>query len=167
MSPDTKYIFMANTYTQVYIQFVFVVKFRAAVIQDEWKDELYKYITGIVQNHRHKMIRINGMPDHIHLLVGMKPYQSMSDLMKFVKGESSEWINKKGFTKNKFAWQSGFGAFSYTQAALPNVVNYIINQEEHHRQINFLEEYKELLEMYEVEHDDRYVFDPVHYTSRT
>jgi putative transposase len=100
---------MANTYTQIHIQAIFAVQNRQSLIQKEWREELYKYITGIVQNNNHKVLQINGMPDHIHLFFGMRPSQSLSDLMKVVKGDSSEWINKKKFTKGKFSWQSGYG----------------------------------------------------------
>jgi putative transposase len=102
---------MANTYTQLYIQFVFAVQNRVSLIQPEWEDELYKYITGIVKNHRHKMIAINGMPDHLHVFIGFNTHQTISDLMRIVKGESSEWINKKQFVKGRFSWQEGYGAF--------------------------------------------------------
>src|SRR5260370_39051918 len=106
---------MANTYTQLYIQFVFAVQNRASLIMPSWEEELYKYITGIVINHKHKMIAIKGMPDHIHLFVGLHPMQSISNLMQIVKGESSEWINQKKFLPEKFQWQEGYGAFSYAQ----------------------------------------------------
>ncbi len=106
---------MANTYTQIHIQVVFAVQNRQSLIKNEWKDELYKYITGIIQNHNHKLLQINGMPDHIHILFGMRPKQSLSDLMKQVKQDSSKWINSKGFVNGKFSWQAGFGAFSYAK----------------------------------------------------
>jgi putative transposase len=102
---------MANTYTQLHIQFVFAVQNRMSLIQPAWENELFKYITGIVQNHKHKMIAINGMPDHVHVFVGLHPTQSISNLMQVVKGESSEWINQKGFALGKFQWQEGYGAF--------------------------------------------------------
>src|SRR5688572_9136549 len=134
---------MSNTYTQVFIQTVFAVQNRQSLIQNGWKDELYKYITGIVQNNSHKLIAINRMPDHLHLFVGMKPHQSLSDLMQDVKGDSSKWINKKGFGKSKFQWQSGFGGFSYSLSQIDQVVSYINNQEIHHRKRTFIEEYTE------------------------
>lgn len=102
---------MANTYTQIHLQIVFAVQNRASLILPNWKDELYKYITGIVQHNDHKMIIVNGMPDHLHLVIGMRPVQALSDLIKHVKGDSSKWINEKGFVKEKFQWQEGFGAF--------------------------------------------------------
>ena len=105
---------MANTYTQIHLQLVFAVKFRAAVIDSSWKEELYKYMTGIVQEQKHKMIIINGVADHVHLLIGFKPHQSLSELMQDVKGSSSKWINERKLTRSKFNWQEGYGAFSYS-----------------------------------------------------
>jgi REP element-mobilizing transposase RayT len=107
------------------------------------------------------MLQVNGMPDHIHLFIGMRPSQSLSDLMKRVKGDSSEWINKKGFTRNRFSWQAGYGAFSYAKSQVPNVIRYIQHQEEHHRKKTFTEEYLDFLTTFEVEYDDRFVFQPV------
>ena len=105
---------MANTYTQLYVQFVFAVRYRMSLIQPAWETGLYKYITGIVKNNKHKLVIINGMPDHLHVFVGLNTTQSISDLMRMVKGESSEWININQFTKHKFNWQEGYGAFSYS-----------------------------------------------------
>ena len=107
---------MPNTYTQIHIQFVFAVKYRAGMIDSSWKNELYKYITGIVQRNNHKLISINGMSDHIHILIGLRPTQSISDLMQDIKGNSSKWINEKPFVKRKFEWQEGFGAFSNSKS---------------------------------------------------
>ncbi len=149
---------MSNTYTQIHIQCVFVVKFREAMIGKEFQERLHKYITGIVQGEGHKMIAINSMPDHVHLFFGMRPHQSISDLMKKVKGESSEWINKEKLTRTKFNWQEGYGAFSYAKSQVDAVVNYILKQEEHHRKKTFAEEYKEFLEKFEVEYDEKYLF---------
>lgn len=152
---------MANTYTQVHIQFVFAVQNRIGLIQASWEEELFKYITGIVKNGKHKMIAINGMPDHLHMFVGLHPTQSMSDLMRVVKGESSEWINKKGFVKGKFQWQEGYGAFSYGHSQIGRVYNYIMNQKTHHAKKSFIEEYKQLLEKFEVAFDERFILKPV------
>jgi REP element-mobilizing transposase RayT len=149
---------MANSYTQIHIQAVFVVKYRAAVISHSWKDELYKYITGIVQAHGHKMIIINGMPDHMHVLLGMRPTQSLSDLMQDIKGSSSKWINERRFTKTRFEWQPGYGAFSYSKSELQNVIDYIKNQENHHRKKSFMEEYRGLLNEFLIDFDERYLF---------
>ena len=152
---------MANTYTQIHIHAIFAVQNRISLIQPIWKDELYKYITGIVQNNNHKMLIINGMPDHIHLLFGLRPAQSLSDLMQDVKANSSKWINEKGFIRGKFQWQEGFGAFSYGKSQLKNVIKYIENQEEHHRKRTFLEEYRAFLDNFEVEFDEKYIFKPI------
>lgn len=152
---------MANTYTQIHIQTVFSVQNRGSLIKVEWKNELYKYISGIIQNHNHKLLQINGMPDHIHILFGMRPTQSLSDLMKQVKQDSSKWINNKGFVNGKFSWQAGYGAFSYSKNQLPNVINYIKNQEEHHKTKTFLNEYLELLNEFEIDYDELYIFKPI------
>lgn len=154
---------MANTYTQIHIQAIFAVQNRQSLIQREWREELYKYMTGIIQKNNHKMLQINGMPDHIHIFFGMRPSQSLSDLMKAVKGDSSEWINKRGFTKHKFSWQAGYGAFSYAKSQVPKVIQYIQNQEEHHRKKTFTEEYLAFLEAFEIEYDERFIFKPVDY----
>jgi REP element-mobilizing transposase RayT len=151
---------MANTYTQVHIQFVFAVQNRISLIQASWEEELFKYITGIVKNTKHKMIAINGMPDHLHMFVGLHPTQSMSDLMRVVKGESSEWINKRGFIKGKFQWQEGYGAFSYGHSQIDSVYNYIMNQKRHHAKTSLIEEYKQLLEKFEVAFDERFILKP-------
>jgi putative transposase len=152
---------MANTYTQIHIQCVFAVKYRQAVIQPLWKERLQQYITGIVQNNGHKMISINSMPDHLHLFFGFRPNQSLSDLMRLVKGESSEWVNNEKFNSSTFRWQEGYGAFSYSRSQIKVVSNYIANQEEHHRKRTFLEEYEHFLKQFEVEYDDRYIFKPL------
>ena len=154
---------MANTYTQIHIQAVFVVQNRDCVILKSWKDELYKYITGIIQNHNHKVLAINGMPDHVHVLIGMRPTQSLSELMQDIKGGSSNWINQKGFVKGKFSWQEGYGAFSYSKSHVDAVIEYINKQEKHHRKKPFIDEYFEFLEKFKVEYDERYVFKPVEY----
>ena len=152
---------MANTYTQIHIHAVFAVQNRACVISSSWKEELYKYITGIIQNNNHKLLTINGMPDHIHLLIGLRPTQSLSELMQDIKGHSSKWINTNNFVKGKFAWQGGFGAFSYSKSDLPVIIRYIQNQEEHHKKKTFNDEYQQLLKEFEVDFDERYIFEPV------
>ncbi len=154
---------MANTYTQIHIQAVFAVKNRDCIIMPSWKDELYKYITGIVQQNKHKILSINGMPDHIHILFGFRPTQSLSDLMQDIKGDSSKWINEKGFVKGKFSWQEGYGAFSYSKSEIHRVINYIERQESHHKKTTFIEEYLEFLKEFEVDFDNRYIFKPVLY----
>lgn len=158
LGTEYKNLIMANTYTQIHIQAVFAVQNRISLIQADWKDELYKYITGIVQKYDHKVLQINGMPDHIHILVGFRPTQALSDLMQMAKEDSSKWINAKGLVKGKFSWQSGYGAFSYSKDQVARVVKYIQEQEKHHSKRSFLEEYEELLKIHEVEYDQRYIF---------
>ncbi len=162
-SQKIKLVLMPNTYTQIHIQTVFTVQNRASVIGDRWKEELYRYITGIVQNNGHKVLAINGMPDHVHLFFGMRPKQSLSELMQAVKGDSSKWINSKGFVRGRFAWQEGYGGFSYSKSQVPKVIQYIRNQEEHHRKRTFIEEYHDLLEKFGVPFEERYSFTPVAY----
>ncbi len=149
---------MANTYTQIHIQVIFAVKNRTDLIQNEWKDELYKYITGIIQTHKHKVLAINGMPDHLHVFFGMRPTQSHSDLMQDMKGSSSKWINDQRLVQGRFEWQEGYGAFSYSKSQATKVIGYIKDQEIHHRKYSFLEEYKEFLEKFEVDFDGQYIF---------
>lgn len=150
---------MANTFTQIYIHIVFSVKQRESLIQQNWHEELHKYITGIIQNKGHKLIAINTMPDHIHILIGMKPETSLSELVRDVKANSSKWINEKKFIKAKFHWQEGFGAFSYSHSQLDEVIHYIKEQKEHHKRRTFKEEYITFLKKYDVPYDLQYVFD--------
>ena len=130
---------MANTYTQIHLQFVFAVKYRNGLIHSSFKQELYQYISGIIKAHNHKLLAINGMSDHLHILVGMRPSQSVSDLMQKIKANSSKWINEKKFLKVKFEWQEGYGAFSYSKSHVQNVIHYIQNQEEKHKVKSFNE----------------------------
>ena len=148
---------MANTYTRIYLQFVFAVQNRTSLIKPEWKIELYKYITGIVRNQGHKLIAINGMPNHVHILVGYKPHQLIPELLQDIKGSSSSWINEKRYVHGKFNWQAGYGAFSYSHSQLGAVIKYIENQERHHKKVTFREEYLELLERFEIPYDEKYV----------
>ena len=149
---------MSNTYTQIHIHCIFAVKYRQAVISDEWKDRLHQYITGITRNHGHKMIAINTMPDHLHMFFGMRPGQSLADLMRIVKGDSSEWINIQNFTRCPFRWQEGYGAFSYEKRTIPTVASYIANQALHHCNKTFIQEYKDFLEEFAVEYDEKFIF---------
>lgn len=151
---------MPNTYTQIYLQTVFAVKHRHGLIQLAWKEDLYRYITGIVQNQGHKLLAVNGMPDHVHIFMGINPKQSISDLMQDIKGDSSKWINDRQLTKGRFEWQSGYGAFSYGHSQIDTVVKYIQNQEDHHRKRTFMEEYMEFLRKFDVPYDERYIFKP-------
>jgi REP element-mobilizing transposase RayT len=141
------------------VQFVFAVKYRNGLIIPSLKEELYQYISGIIKHHNHKLLAINGMPDHIHIFIGMRPTQSISDLMQDIKGSSSKWINEKKFLKVKFEWQEGYGAFSYSKSHVDNVINYIKNQEEHHKKTTFREEYFNFLEKFEIDYDEKYVFE--------
>ena len=155
---------MANTYTQIHIQTVFTVQDRNCIIRKAWENELYMNITGIIQNHGHKVLAINGMPDHIHVFFGMRPTESLSDLMQDVKGDSSKWINKKGLVTGRFSWQEGYGGFSYSKSQVDHVIDYIKDQKIHHRRKTFIEEYLEFLEKFEVPYDERYIFKPVDYS---
>ncbi len=148
---------MANTYTQIYLQFVFAVKNRYSLIRPTWKNELYKYITGIVQNNKHKLLAINGMQNHLHVFVGYKPHQLIPDLLQDMKGSSSKWINDKGLIRSKFSWQAGYGAFSYSHSQIDDVVQYIINQEKHHQKKTFREEYLQLLKRFNIEFNECYI----------
>ncbi|MBK9109808.1 MAG: IS200/IS605 family transposase [Saprospiraceae bacterium] len=149
---------MANTFSQIHLQFVFAVQNRKCIISYEWKADLYKYITGINNNFGHKLIAINGVADHVHLLVGFRPSQAISEYMRIIKGESSEWVNKRRFISEKFSWQEGFGAFSYSKKEIESVICYIMNQENHHRKISFMEEYRNILKEFQIEFDERYIF---------
>jgi REP element-mobilizing transposase RayT len=149
---------MSDTYTQLYIQFVFAVKYRKAMLDPAWDERLRLYITAIVQNNRHKMLAINNIHDHIHILIGLNPGQSISKIMQLVKGESSQWINKEKLTEQTFQWQNGYGAFSYSRSHLDRVVKYIHNQKEHHRKQAFLDEYRFMLERHCVEYDEQNIF---------
>lgn len=149
---------MANTYSQIHIQVVFAVQNRESLIDSKWKNELYQYLVGIIQNHQHKVITINGMPDHLHILIGLRPSQSISDLMQKVKGDSSKWINRKGFVLGKFSWQEGYGVFSYGKSQIDDVIEYIKRQEIHHQRKTFKEEYLQFLEKFAVDYDERFVF---------
>lgn len=150
---------MPDTYSQIYIQIVFAVKNRRALIDPTWDTELYKYITGIIQNKGQKVFAINGVQDHIHIFIGMKPSCCLSDLVREIKKSSNSYIKENKFTPYKFEWQNGFGAFSYSQAHISNVCNYIERQKEHHKKKQFKQEYKKFLKEYEVEYKDEYLFD--------
>jgi REP element-mobilizing transposase RayT len=152
---------MANTYTQIYLQFVFAVQNRLSLIEPYWKDDLCKYITGIVQNNGHKMLAINGPANHLHVFIGYKPNQLIPDLLQDIKGYSSKWINENRVVQGKFQWQEGYGAFSYSHSHIDYVIQYIMNQEEHHRVKTFKDEYQEFLEKFNVPYDSRYLLEDV------
>jgi putative transposase len=153
-----KLIAMPNTYTQLYIHIVFAVKNRAALLSIDWDKRLRLYITATVQNNGHKILCINNMHDHVHMFIGLNPSQAISDLMRLAKGDSSEWVNKERLTPFKFQWQEGYGDFTYSKSQIDKVVNYINNQQEHHKKTTFLDEYRQLLTSFDVEFDERYIF---------
>ena len=146
------------TYSQIHIQLIFAVKFRESTIKTYWKEELYKYITGIIQNNNHKLLCINGMPDHIHILIGLRPSQSISELVNQIKSNSSKWINESRFCATRFEWQKGYGIFSYGKSQVSDVVNYINYQEIHHQKKSFRQEYLDFLNKFEVEFNEEYIF---------
>lgn len=148
---------MANTYTQIYIHVVFAVEGRQNLIKPEHNDELQKYITGIVSGQKQKLIAINNMPDHVHMLIGLQPDLALSDLMRDIKANSSKFINEKRWVIGRFSWQEGFGAFSYARSQLDTVIRYIQDQQRHHAKKSFREEYVELLEKFGVAYDKRYI----------
>jgi putative transposase len=152
---------MASTNTQIHIQAVFAVQNRQSLIAEEWKDQLYRYITGIIQQNGYKLLQINGMPDHIRLLFGLRPIQSLSDFMKQVKQDSSKWINLNKLVIGKFSWQEGYGAFSYSKSQVPRIIHYIQDQQEHHKKQSFSEEYLSLLRIHDIGYDERFLFKPI------
>jgi REP element-mobilizing transposase RayT len=150
---------MPNTYSQIYIQIVFAVKGRQNLIHESFRIELEKYITGIVTNKYQKLLAIYCNPDHTHILVGLKPTISISDLVRDIKANSSKFISDNNLVNGKFNWQDGFGAFSYSKSQLDNVVKYILNQAEHHKQKTFKAEYLDFLQKFEIEYDEKYLFE--------
>lgn len=141
---------MANTFSQIYIQTVFAVSGRESLIQPTFKEELYKYITGIVRNQKQKLIAINGMPDHVHILIGLRPAIALADLVQQIKVDSTHFINKRKFVHGRFSWQEGYGAFSYGHSQLDRVIRYIQNQEGHHDRQSFRNEYMSLLKKFDI-----------------
>jgi REP element-mobilizing transposase RayT len=150
---------MPNTYTQLYIQIVFAVKGRENYIKESFREELQKYITGIIANKKQKLYAIYCMPDHLHLLVSMTPSISISDLVRDIKSNSTAFIKEKKWVNSLFAWQEGFGAFSYHKSQANDVVGYILNQKEHHQKTTFKEEYFNFLKEFEIEYDEKYLFE--------
>jgi len=149
---------MANTYSQIYLHVVFAVEGRQNLIRAEHNNELQKYITGIVSSQKQKLIAINNMPDHVHLLIGLQPDMALSDLVRDIKAGSSGFIKRKRWVAGRFSWQEGFGAFSYSRSQLDTVIRYVQNQQKHHAKKSFREEYVELLEKFGVAYDKRYIF---------
>ncbi|MBN8825779.1 MULTISPECIES: IS200/IS605 family transposase [unclassified Spirosoma] len=150
---------MANTYTQLDIQLVFAVKGRESLIEKSWKEELYRYITSIVQNHNHKLLAINGMPDHIHIFIGYNPAQLLPKLVEEIKTSSNKHINTNRLSRFPFSWQAGYGAFSYSRSQRADVIRYIDRQEEHHRRKSFGDEYRLMLQKFEVDYKEAYLFE--------
>lgn len=150
---------MSNTYTQCYFHLVFSPKNKEALINNKWRNELEKYITTIIQNNKHKLLAIGGMPDHIHILIGYNVNEKIPDLVEEIKTSSSRWIKEQKLSPFKFEWQKGYGAFTHSKAQINTVVNYILNQQIHHKKKSFREEYIEILAKNEVDYDERYLFD--------
>jgi len=149
---------MSQTYSQIYIQLVFAVQNRQCLIHSSWEEVLYKYITGLIRNKEQKLLAINGVSDHIHLLIGMKPNCNLSDLVREIKKSSTNFINESQYTKVKFNWQEGFGAFSYSHSQIDSVAKYIMNQKEHHKKRAFKEEYIDILNRFKIEYKEEYLF---------
>ena len=150
---------MAGTFSQIYIQVVFAVKGRQNLIQKAWKDDLHKYMAGIIKGKKQKSIIVNGMPDHIHAFIGLKPAMAVSDLVRDIKNNSTNFINDRKLVKGKFSWQEGYGSFSYGHSQIDKVYKYILNQEQHHRKKTFREEYLDFLKKFEVPYDEKYLFE--------
>jgi REP element-mobilizing transposase RayT len=150
---------MPNTFSQIYVQIVFAVKGRQSLISRTWEESLYKYISGIITKKEQKLLAINGMPDHIHLVIGLKPTCTISDLVREIKKSSNEYINDHHFAPIGFKWQEGYGVFSYSHKDLDNVIQYVINQKEHHKKKRFKEEYLEFLEEFKIEFKEEYLFE--------
>jgi len=152
---------MANTYSQIYIQVVFAVQGRPNVIPEQNKEELHKYMTGIVRERDQKLLAVHCMPDHTHILIGLRPSMALSDLVRDVKNGSTNFINRSGWVMGRFSWQEGFGAFSYGHSQLKRIMDYIRDQERHHARNSFRDEYRRFLKRYEIEHDEKYIFKPL------
>ena len=150
---------MASTYSQIYIQYVFAVKGRVNLLKKPWRENVFKYISGIIKGKNQKAIIVNGVADHLHVFVGLKPAMSVSDLVRDIKNNSTNFINEQKFLKGKFEWQDGYGAFSYSHSQIKDVYKYIANQEERHRKKTFNEEYFEFLQSFEIEYNEKYLFD--------
>jgi REP element-mobilizing transposase RayT len=150
---------MAGTYTQIYIQYVFAVKGRENLLQKPWRDDVFKYMAGIIKGKGQKPIIVNGVENHVHVFVGLKPSMSISDLVRDIKNNSTNFINEQKYVDKRFQWQEGYGAFSYAHSQINDVYQYILNQEAHHAKKTFHEEYLDFLQKFEIEYDERYLFD--------
>jgi putative transposase len=150
---------MSSTFSQIYIQVVFAVKGRQNFLQKPWRDEVFKYMSGIIKAKNQKPIIVNGVSNHVHLFIGLKPSIALSDLVRDVKNNSTNFIKEQKFIKGNFSWQEGFGAFSYAHSQIDQVYQYILNQEEHHRKKSFKEEYLDFLRKFEIEYEEKYLFE--------
>ena len=155
-------IHRSGTYSQIHLQLVFAVKYRVALVHSTWKERLHQYTTALIQNEKHKMLQINCMPDHIHIFIGLRPYQSVSSLVQNVKRDSTKWINQHHLCCSRFAWQEGYGVFSYSKSHVPDVIRYIKNQEIHHSKENFLSEFSRMLIAFDIPFEENHIFtDPI------
>jgi len=150
---------MAGTFSQIYIQIVFAVNGRSNLLQKPWREEIFKYMAGIIKGKNQKSIIVNGVSNHVHLFVGLKPSMNVSDLVRDIKNNSSNFINDQNFIRGKFSWQEGYGSFSYSHSQIDQVYQYILNQEEHHRKRTFREEYLDFLKKFEIAYDEKYLFE--------
>ncbi|MGM0567277.1 MAG: IS200/IS605 family transposase [Bacteroidota bacterium] len=150
---------MGDTYTQCYFQLVFAVRNRNALIKREWKDQLEKYISGIIRNNGHKVLAVGTMPDHIHILLGYNLNQLIPDLVEQIKTSSNAWVKENRLSRFRFGWQNGYGAFTYSRSQIDAVIKYILNQEKHHKKELFREEYLMILKKLEIEYKEEYLFD--------
>ena len=150
---------MAGTFSQIYIHVVFAVNGRENLLLKPWRDEVFKYMSGIIKGKNQKPIIVNGVANHVHLFIGLKPSMAISDLVRDVKNNSSNFINENKFVRGKFSWQEGFGSFSYAHSQIEQVYQYILKQEEHHRKKTFKEEYLDFLHKFDVEYDEKYLFE--------
>jgi putative transposase len=152
-------LYRSGTYSKLYVQIIFAVKDRQNLIPPEKREELHKFITGIVKKRNHQLISIFCMPDHLHLLIAYRPSSPLPDLVRDIKTASGKFINDSKWISGKFCWQEGYGAFSYSRSHLESVIRYILNQEKHHKKKSFKDEYIEFLEKFEIEFDEKYLFE--------
>lgn len=150
---------MPGTYSKIYIQIVFAVRGRENLLSKNWREELFKYIAGIISEKGHKTLIVGGVSDHVHVFVGLRPAASISDLVRDIKNNSSRFINERGYIKGHFSWQEGYGVFSYSHSQIGTIYNYILRQEVHHNRKTFREEYQSLLDESEINYDERYLFE--------
>lgn len=150
---------MPSTYSQIYIQIVFAVKGRGGLIQPDWEEKLFQYIAGIIKGKNQKLLAINGMPDHIHIFIGMKPNCCLSDLVREIKKASNDFIKENKLSQFNFSWQEGYGAFSYSHSQIDAVIKYVMNQKEHHKKTTFRDEYVDFLKKFEIGYEEKYLFE--------